>query len=159
MSLVPSGNLWCESSKLVNTVVTILASILLVTPGKEFCSCTTVGTLLIAALNNTGPLTYPPVPITISGLNFLTTFLDCSKPLNSLKTLLTLSKSIFLLNPWTVTVFSSYPYLGTISDSIPFSVPTNNISASGFSSFILFAMAIAGYTCPPVPPPDNKTFI
>ncbi len=57
------------------------------------------GIFPIDALNKTGPLTYPPVPITISGLNFLTIFLDCSKPLKSLKTLFTLSKSIFRLKP------------------------------------------------------------
>ena len=117
---------------------------MLVTPGNEFCSWTIVTFLFNAELNKTGPLTYPPVPITISGLYFFTILLDCSKPLHNLNTLFTFSKSIFLLNPCTVTVFNSYPYFGTISDSIPFSVPTNNISQSGFSSFILFAIAMAG---------------
>ena len=56
-----------------------------------------------------------------------------------------------------MTVFNSKPAFGTISDSIPFLVPTNKISQSGLCSFILFAIAIAGYTWPPVPPPANNT--
>ena len=99
MSLLSSGNLLWESSKLVRTLVTTLDSILLVTPGKEFCSWTIVTVLLRAELKRTGPLTYPPVPITISGLNFLTILLDSSNPLHSLNTLFIFSKSIFLLNP------------------------------------------------------------
>ena len=41
--------------------------ILLVTPGKEFCSCNKYGTLFFPAIHNIGPLAYPPVPTAKSG--------------------------------------------------------------------------------------------
>ena len=51
-------------------------SILVVTPGNAFCSCIAVFIPSFAASLKTGPLTYPPVPTTISGLSSLSKSLD-----------------------------------------------------------------------------------
>ena len=102
---------------------------------------------------------YPPVPITISGLNSLTIFFACENPLNVLKLFFKADKEIFFINPYASTVFNLYPALGTRSFSIPLSVPTKIISESGSSFFILFAMAIPGFICPPVPAAAIITFI
>ena len=58
---------------------------------------------------------------------------------------------VLILIPYASTVFNLYPALGTRSFSIPLSVPINIISESGSFSFILFAIAIPGFICPPVP--------
>ena len=49
------------------TLSTRLASSLVVTPGKAFCSWVAVGMPIFAATRRMGPLTYPPVPTTRSG--------------------------------------------------------------------------------------------
>ena len=46
---------------------TSLANSLLVTPGKAFCSWMAVLIPFLAAARTTGPLTYPPQPMTKSG--------------------------------------------------------------------------------------------
>ena len=94
---------------------------------------------------------YPPVPITISGLNSFTIFLASLNPFIVFILFANVLKDIFLLIPYASTVFSSYPALGTKSFSIPLLVPTNIILESFSFSFILFAMAIPGFICPPVP--------
>ena len=58
------------------TVSTYLDKIFVVTPGYAFDSCISVGIPSFAAANSTGPATYPPVPITMSGLNFFIIFFE-----------------------------------------------------------------------------------
>ena len=46
------------------------ANSLLVTPAYEFCSCIKVGTPIIPAIFNVGPLAYPPTPTATCGRNW-----------------------------------------------------------------------------------------
>ena len=71
----------------------------------------------------------------------------------------TLSRDIFLLKPYASILLRSYPALGIKSFSKPLSVPTNIISELGSSCFILFAIANAGFICPPVPAAAIIAFI
>ena len=57
-------------------------------------------------------------------------------------------------NPCTGNVVNSIPSLGTKVASKPFSVPTYKTCASGFCFIISLYIVIAGYICPPVPPPE-----
>jgi len=52
-----------------------LDSILLVTPGYEFCSCKRVGIPSCEAAFSAGPLANPPTPMARSGLNSRMIFL------------------------------------------------------------------------------------
>ena len=56
-------------------LLTRFPKILLVIPGKQFCSCIKVGIFFIAATCNKGPLANPPVPIAIWGLKL---FIICA---------------------------------------------------------------------------------
>ena len=55
------------SSMVSITISAFLESILVVTPGYAFCSWIAVGIPIFSASRTIGPLTYPPVPMTISG--------------------------------------------------------------------------------------------
>lgn len=66
---------------------------------------------------------YPPVPITISGLNSFTILLASPIPLKVLYNFFKFSIDIFLLKPYASIVFNSYPALGTRSFSNPLVVP------------------------------------
>ncbi len=94
-------NLERASSKLMATWSTYFERILFVTPGKAFCSWITVGIFFMAAVKTTGPQTYPPVPITASGLNSLNILFVEPKLLNSLVIVFKVSRDSFLLNPFT----------------------------------------------------------
>ena len=63
----------------------VTAGILFVIPGRLFCSCTSVGIFLEIATRSNGPLANPPVPMTTSGLNLFTIFLDFEILLINLK--------------------------------------------------------------------------
>ena len=117
-----------------------------------------VGIFKKFAAMSTGAETYPPVPITISGLKFLKIFIALLNENMSLIPLFMRLSLDSLLKPLAFINFISNPALGTICASIPFWVPTNKISSS--PRFLNSeAIASAGYTCPPVPPPVNTTFI
>ena len=122
-------------------------------------SCKRTGTLFFFAANTTAPQIYPPVPITISGLNSFTIFLASPIPLYVLNSFFILSIEIFLLNPYASIVFNSYPARGTKSFSKPLFVPIKIILESFSSCLILFAIAIPGLICPPVPAAAIITFI
>src|SRR5699024_8548204 len=132
-----------DSSKVAATTSTYLDNILFVIPGKAFCSWIIVGMFILLAVYTTGPHTYPPVPITTSGLN---SFIICFASLNPKNILLTafiVSKEIFLGIPLILIVLKAKPSFGTSSLSKLFSVPTYNISASSCLYFISFAIANA----------------
>ena len=102
---------------------------------------------------------YPPVPIIRSGLNSFIIFLDSPiEPIvfNNLFIFFTLK---LLDIPYDSIVFSSYPALGTNFVSNPLFVPMKIISEFGSSFIILFAIAIPGFICPPVPAAAIITFI
>ena len=128
-------------------------------PGYALLSCINVGIPNLCAAVIAPPQIYPPVPITISGLNSLTIFFASPNPFKVFKLFDKVLKEIFLLIPYASTVLSSYPALGTKSFSIPLLVPMNIISESFSFSFILFAIAIPGFMWPPVPAAAIITFI
>ena len=64
-------------------------------------------------------------------------------------------KKFVLLNPEIHKPNISNPYFGTIFISILLFAPTNNISEFLSLNNNSLAIEIAGYICPPVPPPDN----
>ena len=100
---------------------------------------------------------YPPTPTTTSGLNSFTTFfaaLRLARSLNgALRSFRMFRRLSCLCRPTTGRPTILYPAAGTFSISIFPSAPTKRISVSGFSSFSLSAMEMAGKMCPPVPPP------
>ena len=113
-----------DSSNVTKYLSTYLDNILLVTPGKLFCSWKATFALVLVALYNIGPLTYPPVPITRSGLNSLRILFASFNPLNNSFKALKEFAFIFLGIPLTCIVLKSIPSFGTILLSNPFSVPT-----------------------------------
>ena len=109
------------------------------------------------AASITGPQIYPPVPITKSGLKSFRIFIDSPIPAYVSKIAFTFFNVNFLNNfpvlIWTI----SKPAFFTNLFSRPFLVPINKNSES-FSFFcIILAIAIAGFTCPPVPAQANIT--
>lgn len=121
------------------------------------------GIPIFAAVLITGPETYPPVPIQISGLNSAIIFFASLEEVKVLETVLTFSSILLgeklLLNPLIVIDLISKPACGTSLCSIPPRLPINKNSASFLLFFIYPAIASAGFMCPAVPPPASNTFI
>ena len=130
-----------------------------VTPANAFCSCTTDGTPANFAPSTAGPLTYPPVPITMSAPNFLIIPFASTLALKAMYAFAALRCSPRMpwarLKPRTLINAMSNPSRGTRLLSMPSSVPINSSFASGSRFWISFAMAMAGLICPPVPPPAS----
>ena len=85
-----------EISKETNIVSAFFANIFTAFPGKLLLSCKSTGILLAFAATTTAPHIYPPVPITMSGLNSFTIFLASPIPLYVLYNFFRLSIDIFL---------------------------------------------------------------
>ena len=68
-------------------------------PGYALLSCINVGIPSLCAAVIAPPQIYPPVPITISGLNSFTIFFASPKPFNVLKLFDNVLNEIFLLIP------------------------------------------------------------
>ena len=145
------GILERASSKDIKTVSAFLDKTFTAFPGNALLSCNTTGTFIFFAAQTTGPQIYPPAPTTTSGLNSFIIFF--ASPVADIveHIFFKFSIDIFLLNPYASIVFNSYPALGTKSFSNPLSVPINRILDFPSISFILFAIAIPGLMCPPVP--------
>ena len=105
---------------------------------------------------NNGPLANPPVPITQLGLNFLIIKKDLIKLKIILKGINKLERLKFLFIPDIHKPVIRYPFSGTFFISILFLAPTNSISIFLILLDNSSAIEIAGYICPPVPPPDIK---
>ena len=114
------------SSKETKIVSAYLDNIFTAFPGKALLSCNNTGTLFALAAIATAPHIYPPVPITISGLNSFTIFFASPIPLKVLYNFFKFSIESFLLNPYASIVLSSYPARGTKSFSKPLVVPYKN---------------------------------
>ena len=95
------------SSKPSNISSAFLAITFTATPGKALLSCNIIGIFNWFAAIHTETHIYPPVPMTISGLNSFNIFLAWPTAFMVLHNLLILSKLIFLLIPYASTVFSS----------------------------------------------------
>ena len=149
----------CASLNDTNIVSAFPDNIFTALPGKALLSCNNVGIFRLCAAEIVAPQIYPPVPITISGLNSFIIFLASPNPFRVLYIFFRFSTEIFLLNPYASIVFNLYPALGTKSFSSPLVVPIKIISESFSSSFILFAIAKPGFICPPVPAAAIITFI
>ena len=140
---LPEGNLSNDDSNDTPTKSQYLLKNLLDLPGNEFCSCKKVLKPNFFALTITGTVTYPPTPITISGLNSLIIFLHSLNALNKHLTVF-IFRNIFLLNPYISIDLKGIPLAGTISFSILLWVPIYKNSLSGSFSLILLIIAKAG---------------
>src|SRR6266404_7043221 len=142
----------------VATRVTIPANTRFVNPGSAFGSKTTVGSPRNTAASIIGPAAYPPTPSAaanswrrriakeshIAGASFATFFTNFIPPIP--------------LRPAERIVSRRNPACGTKRASIPRSVPTNTTSLSAPRAIHSRAIASAGKTCPPVPPPAISSF-
>lgn len=117
-------------------------------PGSTLLSCIMYFIFNFWAALQTGIQIYPPVPIIISGLNFLIMFFASATDFIVLINLETFSSVKLLLIPYASIVLSSYPALSTRSFSNPLDVPIKIIFESGSSTFILFAIAIPWVNVP-----------
>ena len=72
-----AGNFASASGKAMKIASTNRPSVRLVNPGSAFCSWMAVGLRISQAASRTGPLEYPPTPITTSGSNWRRIRTDC----------------------------------------------------------------------------------
>ena len=79
------SNLLLAASKPTKTLVAFLANIFTALPGYALLSCIIHGILYLCAAKSTGPQIYPPVPITISGLNSFKIFFESPKDFTKIK--------------------------------------------------------------------------
>src|SRR5438105_4113603 len=141
----------------MNTASTKCPSVRLVNPGRAFCSWIAVGLRISQATRSTGPLEYPPTPITTSGSNFRRTFIDCQKARGRRnRPMRNPSRPIRLSGP-TSMISSGYPAFGTSRASIPRADPTNSTSLRGWRVFTSSPSASPGKRWPPVPPPATRS--
>ena len=98
------------------------------------------GIPILAAVLTTGPETYPPVPIQISGLNSAIIFFASCEDVKVLVTVFTFSRILFgeklLLKPLIVIDFIGKPACTTSLCSIPPLFPIKRNSVSGRLLFI-----------------------
>src|ERR1700681_708417 len=134
------------------------ANDLLVNPGSALGSKITLGIPRIQVVSNIGPAAYPPTPNAATGLCFLNTRAASSMAGASLKRFFSSVPPPLPFNPATRSVSSGSPACGTSFISIPRVVPTSTTSLSVPRDNHSRAIAIAGKTCPPVPPPAINSF-
>src|SRR6202521_5191476 len=134
------------------------ASDLLVNPGSALGSKITLGIPCIQVVSNIGPAAYPPTPNAAMGLCFLNTRAASSMAGASLKRFFSSVLPPLPFSPATRNVSSGSPACGTSFISIPRFVPTSTTSLSLPRDNHSLAIAIAGKTCPPVPPPAINSF-
>src|SRR6202166_3214718 len=138
--------------------VEMRASDLLVNPGSALGSKITLGIPCIQVVSNIGPAAYPPTPNAAIGLCFLNTRAASSMAGASLKRFLSSVLPPLPFRPATRSVSSGRPACGTSFISIPRVVPTSTTSLSLPRDNHSRAIAIAGKTCPLLPPPAINSF-
>ena len=143
-------------SKFTAAALTHRPSQRFVIPGTAFGSYATVGTRFKTAASIPGPLAYPPTPTTTCGLNCRSSRTHSTTP-NGTSTAVRrrVARLTFFSCP-DRTSSSLKPASGTSRVSSPRAVPTNRTSAP-CASRNSRAIASAGITCPPVPPPAINT--
>ena len=124
-------------------------------PGTQFCSWINVGILSMPAATMGGRLTYPPVPMTACGRNRSNIASDCEKPTPALR-----SERDFLSTfpsgiPSTTIGRNGMPVSPAMRSSIEPLFPRYTSCKCGSRLFSSSAMATAGKTCPPLPPPAS----
>src|SRR5216110_2120325 len=138
--------------------VEILASTLFVKPGSALGSKMTLGTRPSQVANIMGPAAYPPTPNAATGLCLRSTRRASSIAGTSIAIFFTSVAPPLPFKPATRSVSSGSPACGTSFISIPRSVPTSTTSLSLPLASHSRAIASAGKTCPPVPPPAISNF-
>src|SRR5215467_2551450 len=134
------------------------ASSLLVRPGSAFGSKIMLGTALNQVASIMGPAAYPPTPKAATGLCLRNTRRASNMAGTNIVKFLNRVAPPLPLSPATRRVSSGRPACGTSLISIPRSVPTSTTSLSFPRASHSRAMASAGKTCPPVPPPAIRSF-
>src|SRR5712691_4973911 len=119
----------------------------------------TLGTRPSQVASSIGPAAYPPTPNAAMGLCFRSTRRASSIAGASMAKFLKSVAPPLPFNPATRSVSSGRPACGTSFISIPRSVPTSTTSLSLPLDSHSCAIASAGKTCPPVPPPAINSFI
>src|SRR5215467_7434900 len=135
------------------------ASSLLVRPGSAFGSKIMLGTALNQVASIMGPAAYPPTPKAATGLCLRNTRRASNMAGTNIVKFLNRVAPPLPLSPATRRVSIGKPVGGTSFISIPRSVPTSTTSLSFPRASHSRAMASAGKTCPPVPPPAISNFI
>src|SRR5947207_12746280 len=105
-----------------------------------------------------GPAAYPPTPKAATGLCLRNTRRASNVAGSNIVKFLNKVVPPLPLSPATRRVSSGRPACGTSFISIPRSVPTSTTSLSFPRASHSRAMASAGKTCPPVPPPAISNF-
>ena len=131
----------------------------MVRPGRALDSWITVGIPIFAPAFSIGQQTYPPVPIITFGFSALISALAALRARIAESTPFAAFLKLVRLIPLTESVASLSPVALYARFSSPPSLPTKRNSASWHSSLRASYMAIAGLTCPPVPPPQIINFI
>src|SRR5580704_3218622 len=134
------------------------ASTLLVNPGSALGSKITFGMPRIHVASIIGPAAYPPTPNAATGWCLLRMRIASSKPGPRIARFFASVTPPLPLSPPARSVSSGSPAWGTSFISIPRWVPTSTTSLSLPLDNHSRAIAIAGKTCPPVPPPAIKSF-
>src|SRR5215470_7918794 len=146
------------SSKWTAAADTQCATIRLAKPGTTFGSKAIVETPRRMAAAMAGPEAYPPTPMTTSGWNWASMRREFQMARGRSREVFRRVARLTFLSAPTCTRRSSNPAAGTRRFSMPRGVPMkSNSAARDFLSS--WAMASAGMTCPPVPPPARTTRI
>src|ERR1700722_1297474 len=135
-----------------------LARTLLVNPGSALGSKITFGMPRIHVASIIGPAAYPPTPNAATGWCLLRMRIASSKPGPRIARFFASVTPPLPLSPPARSVSSGSPACGTSFISIPRCVPTSTTSLSLPLDNHSRAIAIAGKTGPPVPPPAIKSF-
>src|SRR5713226_2692051 len=118
----------------------------------------TLGTRPSQVASSIGPAAYPPTPNAATGLCLRNTRRASSISVASIAKFLSSVAPPFPFNPATRNVSSGSLACDTSFISIPRSVPTSTTSLSSPLESHSCAIASAGKTCPPVPPPAIRSF-
>src|SRR5713101_5357911 len=118
----------------------------------------TLGTRPSQVASNMGPAAYPPTPNAATGLCLRKTRRASSIAGASIAKFLSSVAPPLPFKPATRSVSSGSPACGTSFISIPRCVPTSTTSLSLPLESHSCAIASAGKTCPPVPPPAISNF-
>src|SRR6202046_81373 len=144
------------SSKFTAAAFTRLPTSRFASPGTAFGSKARVGTRSRIAAIIAGPEAYPPTPTTTSGLKSRTSPTQRITPSGRSTSVRNRVATLTFFNCPTRINSSGNPASGTSLVSSPRAVPTNRTSAP-CASRSSRAIASAGMTCPPVPPPAIRT--
>src|SRR6266851_3074935 len=144
------------SSKFTAAALTHLPTSRFASPGTAFGSNASVGTCSRIAAIIAGPEAYPPTPTTTSGLKLHKSPTNRITPSGRSNNVRTRVARLTYFNCPTWINSSENPASGTSLVSNPRAVPTNHTPAP-YASRSSRAIASAGITCPPLPPPAIRT--